>query len=245
MPTKLLLILANSLKRGGRCIAGREVLWRPDARWYLGPWIRPVGTHGQGELHLAETLLPDATPVQVLDFAAVTLQQHEGRADQPENWLVSGDGTGIPPIWAKPDRIVKPPPLHALEEHPANLWIDKAEMNDRISPHRLQELHPGSSLAIIKPQDLTVAWWTEQNAVKNRPQHKYQARFHYHDLYYRLSLTDPLATARLCTPMPPLGAPPLTATIPDEPLLCISLTPVFGGFHYKVAATILECGVSQ
>jgi hypothetical protein len=24
-------------------------------------------------------------------------------------------------------------------------------------------------------------------------------------------------------------------------LACVSLTPVFNGFHYKVAATILEC----
>jgi hypothetical protein len=236
MPTKTILILANSLKKGGRCIAGREVLWFPDGRWRFGPWIRPVSAHGDGELAHEETIRPDGSQVQVLEFANVALAQNQHEECQPENWVIAG-----PRCWSKLDRPCKLPPMPALEEHPPDLWIDKAELNDRISPERLAELRPGFSLAVIRPDELTLAWHAEMNTFKKRPQNKFRARFTYNGLKYELSLTDPLASERFCTPMPSVGEKPRTLTLqsPHGPMLCVSLTPVFSGFHYKVAATIL------
>ena len=48
--TKTLLILANSIKHWPSvCIAGREI--KPGGeRYSFGPWIRPVSSHGEGEL---------------------------------------------------------------------------------------------------------------------------------------------------------------------------------------------------
>ena len=114
-------------------------------------------------------------------------------------------------------------------------------MNDRISPHRLAELRPGFSLCVIKPEELTLAWFSEMNMFKHRPQSKFRARFTYNGLMYELSLTDPLASERFCKPMPAVGERPRTLALKSAhgPLLCLSLTPVFSGFHYKVAATIL------
>jgi hypothetical protein len=236
MPTKTMLILANSLKKGGRCIAGREVLWLPDGRWHFGPWIRPVSAHGDGELNRDETLRPDGSMVAVMEFANVNLMRNQNEPCQPENWIISG-----PRCWSTLDRPAKLPPMAALEEHPADLWIDKAEMNDRISPQRLAELRPGFSLAVIKPEDLTLTWFMEMNTFKKRPQSKFRARFAYHGLKYELSLTDPVASDKLCQPMPAVGEKPRTLALKSAhgPMLCVSLTPVFSGFHYKVAATIL------
>jgi hypothetical protein len=238
MPTKTVLILANSLKKGGRCIAGREVLWLPDGRWHLGGWIRPVSKHGDGELFQEETAKADGKQVQVLEFATVSLERNENEPCQPENWMIGG-----PRCWAALDRPAKLPPLAALEEKPADLWIDKAELSDRISPQRLAEQRPGFSLAVVRPQELTIVWWSEANTFKKRPQSKFRARFLYNGVKYELSLTDPLATDRFCHPLPAVGEKPRTLALASAhgPLLCVSLTPIFNGFHYKVAATILGC----
>lgn len=238
MPTKTILVLANSFKKGGRCIAGREVLWLPDGRWHFGGWVRPVGAHGEGELFHEETIKADGAQIGVMEFATVALARNEGVACQPENWVIEG-----PRCWSNVDRPCKLPPMAALEEHPADLWIDKAEMNDRISPLRLAELRPGFSLCVIRPGDLTLEWWSELNIFKKRAQSKFRARFTYNGLMYELSLTDPPATERFCKPLPAVGEKPRTCALKSAhgPLLCVSLTPVFNGFHYKVAATILGC----
>jgi len=89
MSTKTLLILANSHKRGGRCIAGREVLWLPDGRWHFGPWVRPVSAHGTGELDHEETIRADGSQVQVLEFANVALAQNQQDECQPESWIIA------------------------------------------------------------------------------------------------------------------------------------------------------------
>jgi len=241
MPTKTILVLANSLKNRGRCMAGREVVWLPDGRWHFGGWIRPVSAHGQGELDHEETIREDGAMVGVMEFATVALARNENEECQPENWVIEG-GAGRR-CWSKLDRPCKLPPMAALEEHPADLWIDKAEMNDRISPHRLAELRPGFSLCVIRPEELTLAWFSEMNTFKKRPQSKFRARFTYNGEKYELSLTDPLASERYCKPMPAVGEKPRTFALRSAhgPLLCLSLTPVFSGFHYKVAATILGC----
>lgn len=198
--------------------------------------MRPVSAHGEGELSHEETTRPDGSPVQVMEFATVSLLRNENEPCQPENWAISGPG-----CWRKLDQPAKLPPMRALEEHPADLWIDKAEMSDRISPFRLAELNPGFSLCVIKPEGLTLSWFSEMNTYKRRAQSKFRARFTYNGEKYELSLTDPVASERFCKPMPAVGEKPRTLALTSAhgPLLCCSLTPVFNGFHYKVAATIL------
>jgi len=232
----LLLILANSLKNRGRCVAGREVVWLPDGRWHFGKWVRPVGAHGQGELSLEEAAYGDGTMVQVMQFAEVQLTHNEGRTDQPENWVIAG-----PRAWSLPLRVVKPPPVEALAEKPSDLWLDPAEMNDKISPQRLAERRQGFSLCVVQPEEMTLVWHSEMNVAKKRASGKYRARFRYLGVKYELSLTDPVASERFCVPLPAVGEKPRTLELKRVPLVCVSLTPVFAGLHYKVAATLLGC----
>lgn len=236
MLSKSILVLANSLKKGGRCIAGREVLWLPDGRWHFGKWVRPVSRHGDGELFREETTKVDGNLVGVMEFAEVSLAENQNEPCQPENWFISGLR-----CWSAIGRSAKLPPTAALEEHPRDLWIDKAEQNDRISPNRLAELSPGFSLVVIRPEQLTLVWWSQMNTFKKQVQNKFRAHFTYNGLAHELSLTDPLASDRYCRPMPALGEKPrmLPLKSANGPLVCVSLTPVFQGFHYKVAATIL------
>lgn len=50
MPTKTILVLANSIKKApDRCIAGREVAVAGSAVTPLGPWVRPVSPDSEGK----------------------------------------------------------------------------------------------------------------------------------------------------------------------------------------------------
>ena len=176
--------------------------------------------------------------VGVMEFATVSLRRNQEERCQPENWMIEGPG-----CWSKLDRPCKLPPIGALEEHPEDLWIDKAEPNDRISPERLAERRPGFSLCVIRPLELRLIWWSETNTYKKRSQNKFRAWFTYNGVKYELSLTDPVASDRFCRPAPAAGEKPRELPLRSAfgPLLCVSLTPVFNAFHYKVAATILGC----
>ena len=64
---KTIVCLANSRKRQGRCVAGKEVLERG-----YGLWIRPVGAGNSGELH-DERLYADGIEPRLGDLIRVAL----------------------------------------------------------------------------------------------------------------------------------------------------------------------------
>ena len=49
MQTKNIVVLANSVKRSGRCLAGKEVV-SESGNWKIGQWIRPVATEAGAEI---------------------------------------------------------------------------------------------------------------------------------------------------------------------------------------------------
>ncbi len=97
-------------------------------------------------------------------------------------------------------------------------------------------------LVLIEPQNFRVRMWRELNPYEGYTQRKTRAIFEYNSQIYRLSITDPVFTRSYCTQHPPEGKPPLEIEPPsgDRCLFCVSLTPPFGDYHYKVVATVLE-----
>lgn len=43
---KRIIVLANSIKKGGRCVAGREVEGKEAT---VGNWVRPISDESEGE----------------------------------------------------------------------------------------------------------------------------------------------------------------------------------------------------
>ncbi len=84
-----IVCLANSCKRNGRCIAGREVL---DNGY--GGWIRPVSARPTAELRFWEYCYADSTGPKLLDIVAVPLLHAEPRDHQAENHLI-GEGQWV------------------------------------------------------------------------------------------------------------------------------------------------------
>ena len=81
--TKRIVCLATSRIPQGRCIAGRELV--DDCP---GDWIRPVSTHGHQGVSKYERQYKDGSDPRLLDILDISLQKHQPRDHQRENWLL-------------------------------------------------------------------------------------------------------------------------------------------------------------
>ena len=162
-----------------------------------------------------------------------------GRASdpgQPENWRLDENVA-----WSK-IRSVSRRGLSRLEENPHDLWLEDKDHSDRISAHGQARQPAPHSLVIVRPTSFCVRLWREFNQFKGYVQRKSRAVFTYAGNEYSLSITDPLFSQRHCRYHPEQGKGHIDVTPPcaNTCLLCVSLTPPFNGYHYKVLATVVE-----
>jgi hypothetical protein len=235
MIRKRVIVLANSIKHGGRCIAGREVL-NVGGRGEIGGWIRPVTALSSGELYPVHYLLNSGGFAAVCDVVDIPLQRHCNEPGQPENWQL---------IEGKPWRMVEPVPqsyIPRLTENPPDLWLEPHEKTDRISPAAQQARDPQHSLALIEPRNLRFLLSNPYNESSGSERPRMQAMFRYRGMDYSMNVTDPLLAERHEWAYPEANERSVEKTLPcgDHCRLCISLTPPFHGYHYKVVATVFE-----
>ncbi|MBX9580030.1 MAG: hypothetical protein K2X87_06940 [Gemmataceae bacterium] len=232
---KRLLVLANAVRNHreeGRCIAGREVVDDPGGP-RLGGWVRPVSTHGDGELWCTERRYPDGRWVGVMDVADVALAGPVGDPCQPENWTLAG-----PDGWTDPGRGDRPP-ADGLVETPPGLWLQPGGPTDRVSHAHLTAHPPGQSLYVVRPEAARLSLSSEDGP--GHPRRKRRCQFSYNGVDYDLPLTDPAATGRFERRFPAPGRPALVVPLPaSRTLLCVSLARAFNGYHYKLVATVFE-----
>jgi len=70
MEWKRIVVLANSIKKGGRCVAGRELT---DNEACTDKWLRPISTEVEGELMPKHMRLNTNKGVEVLDIIDIPL----------------------------------------------------------------------------------------------------------------------------------------------------------------------------
>lgn len=228
-------MLANSIKKQARCVAGREILPGRDGVSY-GGWIRPVSSTHEGALFSRHYTLVDGEAAAVLDIVDIPLLGTASDPGQPENWCVDEERP-----WRKLGTLGLVD-VESLRQRPRDLWLAGNSHRDRISATLQAARDPQCSLVLIKPVGFRVRMWREFNPFKNYTQRKTHAVFSYRDVQYSLSLTDPVFCERRCRAHPPENAAAIEVVPPceDTCLLCVSLTPPFNGYHYKVVATVLE-----
>jgi len=234
MAFKRIVVLANSIKKHARCVAGREVgLAR---QLVTGDWIRPVSGESEGELEPHHMRIEGDARLNLLEIVDVPLGAHADDRIHPEDWIVDAKQP-----WKKVGKL-DATTLGAFEEQPKNLWLESKAHSDRAARNFLLTQPDHQSLYLIRPTNLRIELSHAVNPYKNKNQKKTRAKFFYRGQAYEMSLTDPDFTDRYCTTFPELGAKPVVVRPPytDRCLVCISLTPIFNGYHYKVVAAILR-----
>ncbi|MCO6459478.1 MAG: hypothetical protein J5I93_29550 [Pirellulaceae bacterium] len=194
-----------------------------------------MSSSGEGELSPSETRLAGNKQPMVMDFIEMPLARHVGDPLQPENWLIASVGR-----WRLVNSLYQQPGLELLREEPANIWLQRDERVDRVSPLYLKKRPPVQSLYMIHMPGMQARF--EWNEWDGRYKQRRRALFTYRGVKYELNITDPAFCDRYRTQFPAKGQPSKTFSVtpPNGCYLCVSLAPEFNGFHYKVVATIIE-----
>ena len=77
---KTIVCLANSRKKSGRCIAGKEIIHNQS-----GQWIRPVSNRQNEEISEEERMFENGDYPQLLDIISIRFIQHKPHDLQTED----------------------------------------------------------------------------------------------------------------------------------------------------------------
>lgn len=232
MPRKKLFVLANSIKKQNRCVAGREIVKYRDGKEYYGEWIRPVTCHDEGAVTITESQLDNGTIPAPFDVISVPVTNNENSPTQPENWYIQENVQWSKvTAWSRDEAI-------ELIERPENLWLQPWVRQDRVTPEYLLSQKEHQSLYLIQP--LNFHFSTDVTSWEGRERTRIRGVFTYNGQDYNFSMTDPLARQKYFPNFPEVSSEEVKPERSDDVIICVSLTPELKGYHYKIVATVIE-----
>ncbi|MBY0229738.1 MAG: DUF488 domain-containing protein [Gemmataceae bacterium] len=190
---------------------------------------RPVSDRPDEALTYFQTVCAGNIESGIGDLVRVPLACRTGDPFQPENWRLA------PGPW---QRLARPAlPRASLVEAPPGLWLEPGQASDRVSEESLRRQPPSASLHVIRPEQARF----QIRFDRRTGEPKLCCIFRYAGADYKLSVTDPVGTARY---LPLLAdarrADEFAPAAPAGLLLCVSLGLPFDGYRFKIAATLIE-----
>lgn len=235
MPTKTICILANSIKFGGRCVAGMELVQNNGNLELTRNWVRPIGLRRNGELQDSESCVKDGSrniQPAPLDIVEIPLRQPAHEAAQPENWLIDPNKK-----WVRKGTLDEKQ-LASLAQSPTSLWLENAYKPDRVTPDFvLQNRLP--SLYLVPVQNFRIEIVEAPVFGSGQLKKKRRAHFQYREKRYDLALTDPVMQSKFFPAFPNVSLGHVTPGPNADCTICVSLAPKYFGYHYKLVAAVL------
>lgn len=173
--TREIIILANSAKKGGHCVAGKDIK--------TGEWIRPVSSVNGGELTREQATLRSNSyswVAKTLNKVVINFDCHAPLSNQPENYLIDSSA------WKANYRIDRTI-LDSFLDTPEHLWMYSPKQ-DRVNARLFEQgLVPNhQSLYLIKVESIAY------NVILNvSGQQRVKGTFEYNGMEYTFSVTDP------------------------------------------------------
>ena len=219
---KRIVVLANSFKYQGRCVAGKELSSDGNGNLIVGPWVRPVTDSLNGELSFQDFRLDRNSEPRLVDIVDVPVVEQVDDPIQPENWLVAA---GIP--WKRVGQLPTEA-MDALVDESEGLWDEPGAPTDSVSAQFLRTRVPTCSLKFIR---------IEQARISSDGRSGFRLGFHAHGVDYQLKITDPAIYAALG---PRLRGLSVEQSVSIKNItVCFSLGNEFASRHYKLAAAIV------
>jgi hypothetical protein len=190
MKSKMLCILANSVKNGQSCVAGIEIFKNEEDNWQnTGRWIRPISHRPNGAISDQESFLRDKGRIpKIFDIVEIPLQKPAEVKGQPEDWLIEPVGS-----WLYHGRFNPQKSVNSFLEYPNDLWLEANERRDRVTSEWVAE-HGLPSLYLVRPDRLKI--YVQENDYGGGPKRSRRAAFTYRGVRYDFGMTDPVVSSR-------------------------------------------------
>jgi hypothetical protein len=229
---KTILVLANSLKKGGRCVAGVEATNVGGNTYALGQWIRPIDSEeDEGTIPSYRTLL-DGRYIKPLDLVTVPFLESANDPYHPEDIKIDGSKR-----WRLVGHMDAKDVFSHLADETGDLWGPASAYSRKVKP-----THGIKTLRLIKPAGKChVSAFREDTpwGPKNR-------RFLYvtcNGKQHEFSIDDPDFSRRHSLSPTAVGDKTVKIHLdPEKTVIVASLTRPYvkDGMQYKIAAAIFE-----
>jgi hypothetical protein len=251
MITKTIVVLANSWKKGGRCLAGKEIRRVGERIDGFAGWIRPVsGAHIESagkseggqvtENEMIRALNRRELPL-ILEILEIPFSRSAGVPDQPENWEVAA---------GQPWRSLGMCPrefLPKMADTPAALWDTSGRGWSKVD-EALPMDEGFASLYLVAPKGALIAEVGTRPKVSGGAEQKLFKNLNltYAGLSHEFRISDPEFDAKYGGKFPSVGAGKEIFVMPKGTYVTVSLTPAYSvngqppRYHYKMAAAIVE-----
>lgn len=217
MPNATFVCLANSRKKGGRCLAGKA-LYNGE----YSKWIRPVTEHPSEELQSHEHCLQTGEDVSIFDLLEVKLLSPKALHHQQENWLMD---VSVP---LKKKGAMTLEEVSRLVDHPESLWgtgiSTKNGKNNCVSIAEIEKHKSSLYLIDVSNFKVEIRYTFGKRGMRGI--------FTYREDEYKLSITDPHFEHKFQAK--PVGDYEIART-----LLTISLGENYEDNFYKLIAGII------
>ena len=230
--SKILLVLANSIKKyPNRCVAGLEMIPVGDG-YNFGRWIRPIDpSTSEGEIPYQRTLV-GGSPVAPLHCVKIAVDGSDGNPQHPEDWRLT------PKVEFKSIGVYEHSILGGLADEAGDLWGIASADSRKVPAGTASD-----TLRLVKPKaPVPVEILYEYDSWKDKDVLKKYIFISAGGVAHRLTITDPFFEDRHnISPRSVSKSSPMKFSLaPDSLVVIVSLTPSYNGFHYKVAAAIIE-----
>lgn len=221
METEEIVVLANSTKMGGRCVAGISTR--------SGSWVRPVSGRPEGELRPTDCAVRGRAP-RCLDLVRFPYVERVADPAQPENVLIEGGG------WELVDRMDPAAAYGYLQGHlepgPAVLGGLGKGVPDDVAQEGLE-----ASICLVEPDSIQF-----ESAPPYQPGRARKARavFELKGHWWDLGISDGIVAPRLrAADIGSYALDEIGFKSPGRTLLTVSLTMPLNETRWKLAAAVL------
>jgi hypothetical protein len=241
--TKYILVLANSVRAGKYCVAGKIVTRRNDGTFTIQQqWIRLTDPEdAEGAVSYATTICPGHGQIHPLDVIKVELRESCKNLNHPEDWYFEPSRPWV--FVQREDKSCLP----KIADNPAALWFDAAQP-DSVRAGYVSQMQPASfSICLAQaPGNLDFIFQKRtvpdgDNPGQTKVKFTRDLSFTHAGHYHEFSVTDPdfMRRHNIWNKTQEV-AQHLRFTDSANIFLCLSLGLEFRSRHYKICATIFE-----
>jgi len=221
-------------------VAGKEISW-DDKGWHVAGWIRPIGKpEDEGAVPMHQMRFADGKTPQILDIIDVPLVGSANDPNHPEDWIID-----LQYYWRRV-RGFPSEELKLLEDQNPVMWSDASEPRKVVSGYVSVMKKPGSLYFMRPPKGWQIVIFRKtiwsQGTPTDRYKDHYLLRFTVNAEVHEFDITDPGFTGTFghLVKSPEHGEAVVPIASPDLYFCCLSLTPAFKGYHYKILAALIE-----